>query len=71
MAVIYGTQGRDTLPGTNLDDIIRGWAEDGDPSTDLGDELTGFDGNDKLFGGDGTGLSGSGYGDELGTVTTS
>jgi hypothetical protein len=46
MAVIFGTQGRDTLPGTNLDDVIRGWAEDGDPSTDLGDELRGFDGND-------------------------
>ncbi len=43
MAVIFGTQGRDTLPGTIQDDVIRGWAEDGDPSTDLGDELRGFD----------------------------
>jgi RTX calcium-binding nonapeptide repeat (4 copies) len=51
------------LPETNLDDVIRGWAEDGDPSTDLGDVLRGFDGNDRLFGGDGTGLSG--YSDEL------
>ena len=53
MAVIFGTQGRDTLDGTGLDDFIRGWAEDGDPSTDLGDELRGFGGNDRLFGGGG------------------
>ncbi len=53
MAVIFGTQGRDTLPGTNQDDVIRGWAEDGDPSTDLGDELRGLGGADRLLGGGG------------------
>ncbi len=39
MAVIFGTQGRDTLDGTGLDDIIQGWAKDRDALTDLGDEL--------------------------------
>ena len=33
MAVIFGTQGRDTIDGTGFDDVIRGWAEDGDPAT--------------------------------------
>ncbi len=51
MAVIFGTQGRDTIDGTDFDDIVFGWAEDGGPSTDLGDELRGFDGNDFLSGG--------------------
>ena len=53
MAVIFGTQGRDTIDGTGFDDIIKGWAEDGNPATDLGDELRGFGGNDRLFGGGG------------------
>ncbi len=39
MAVFYGTQGRDTLDGTRLDDSIIGWAEDGDAATDWGDLL--------------------------------
>jgi hypothetical protein len=41
MAVIYGTQGRDFLEGTGLDDIIQGWAKFGDQSTDLSDQLIG------------------------------
>ncbi len=53
MAVIFGTQGRDTIDGTGLDDIIRGWAEDGDPATDLGDLLSGLGGDDRLDGGGG------------------
>ena len=52
MAVIYGTQGRDFLEGTGLDDVIQGWAKFGDQSTDLGDELIGGGGNDELSGGD-------------------
>ena len=50
MAVIFGTQGRDTLDGTGLDDIIQGWAKDRDALTDLGDELRGFGGDDRLWG---------------------
>jgi Ca2+-binding RTX toxin-like protein len=50
MAVIFGTQGRDTLDGTGLDDIIQGWAKDRDALTDLGDELRGFGGEDRLWG---------------------
>src|ERR671910_639631 len=53
MAVIFGTQGRDNLPGTDQDDVIRGWAEGGDPATDLGDVLRGLGGDDRLFGGGG------------------
>ena len=64
MAVIFGTQGRDTLPGTNQDDVIRGWAEGGDPSTDLGDVLRGFDGNDRLFGGGGRDTLFGGFGND-------
>src|SRR5215204_6289498 len=67
MAVIFGTQGRDTLDGTGFDDLIRGWAEGGNPATDLGDRLLfGLAGNDTLFGGGGgdTVFGGSGQ-DEL------
>ena len=53
MAVIFGTQGRDTRDGTDRDDVIRGWAEDGDPSTDLGDFLSGLGGDDTIDGGGG------------------
>jgi Ca2+-binding RTX toxin-like protein len=53
MAVIFGTQGRDTLPGTDQDDDIQGWAENGDPATDLGDLLSGRGGDDRLDGGGG------------------
>ncbi|CAA9267514.1 MAG: hypothetical protein AVDCRST_MAG26-2640 [uncultured Chloroflexia bacterium] len=53
MAVKYGTQGSDILIGTYQDDVIRGWAENGDPSTDLGDQLAGYGGNDELDGGGG------------------
>jgi Ca2+-binding RTX toxin-like protein len=60
MAVIYGTQGRDFLEGTGLDDIIQGWAKFGDQSTDLSDQLIGGGGNDELLGGgDDDSLAGS------------
>ena len=64
MAVIFGTQGRDTLPGTDQDDVIRGWAADGDPATDLGDRLSGLGGDDKLSGGGGDDLLVGGDGDD-------
>ena len=66
MAVIFGTQGKDTIDGTVIDDIIRGWAEDGNPATDLGDLLSGLGGNDALFGGGGNDrLSGDADNDTL------
>ena len=53
MAVIFGTQGRDTIDGTDQDDLIRGWAQGSNPGTDLGDLLVGLGGNDTLDGGGG------------------
>src|SRR5918994_3113694 len=66
MAVIFGTQGRDTIDGTGFDDIIRGWAQGANPGTDLGDLLVGLGGNDTLDGGGGDDeLFGGGGSDEL------
>jgi len=36
MAIIYGTDGDETLTGTDEVDAIFGWAEGGSPATDLG-----------------------------------
>jgi Ca2+-binding RTX toxin-like protein len=66
MAVIFGTQGRDTIDGTGFDDIIRGWAQGANPGTDLGDLLSGLGGNDTVEGGGGNDeLFGGGGSDEL------
>src|ERR671912_2608991 len=63
MAVIFGTQGRDTIDGTGFDDVIRGWAQGGDGGADLGDLLSGLAGKDDLLGGGGddTLLGGGGH----------
>jgi Ca2+-binding RTX toxin-like protein len=53
MAACYGTQSKDVLEGTDLDDIIYGWAKGGDPASDLGDVLRGLAGDGSLFGGGG------------------
>jgi Ca2+-binding RTX toxin-like protein len=53
MARIWGTQDEDTLRGSDRDDHIMGWAENGDQSKDRGDVLSGFDGDDHLEGGGG------------------
>lgn len=66
MAVIFGTQGRDTIDGTGFDDIIRGWAQGANPGIDLGDLLVGLGGNDTLDGGGGDDeFFGGGGSDEL------
>jgi hypothetical protein len=53
MATIFGTQGSDVRNGTDLDDLIKGWARGGDQATDLGDRLNGGGGNDIILGGGG------------------
>lgn len=75
MAVIFGTELKDTLTGTNDNDSIFGRGDEDKISGLLGDDilngelgddrLFGNDGNDKLFGGDGKdGLYG-GIGDDI------
>jgi Ca2+-binding RTX toxin-like protein len=53
MALIYGTQSRNQIEGTNQDDVIYGWRQGGDPNTDLGDTLNGNNGDDRMYGGGG------------------
>jgi Ca2+-binding RTX toxin-like protein len=53
MADFFGTQRRDTIPGTDVDDYIQGWLANGNASTDVGDQLFWLGGNDYLTGGGG------------------
>src|SRR5918994_6081366 len=66
MAVIFGTQGRDTIDGTGFDDVIRGWAQGGDGGADLGDLLSGLAGKDDLLGGGGDDTLLGGVGNDTG-----
>ena len=64
MAHIYGTEGKDDLKGTALDDIIQGWPKGPQPVRDGADVLRGLAGDDELRGGDGDDTLFGGDGDD-------
>lgn len=63
MAIKYGTQGSDTISGTENNDILYGWAKGANEYSKSGnDKLYGKAGNDKLYGGTGNDILDGGAG---------